>query len=80
MSLVELGHVEAPDPDAPGMFALAAGGRLTQLLADAGFVDVNVEPVAVERRYQRVDQYVDDTLEMSPNVQRHAEGAERGPA
>lgn len=64
--MVELGHTEPPDRDAPGMFALAGEGRLAGLLQDAGFVEVAVEPVAVERRYQRVQDYIDDTLEMSP--------------
>ena len=38
-----------PDPDAPGMFALAAPGRLQELLEDAGFVDVVVESVQTPR-------------------------------
>lgn len=64
--MVELGHTEPPDRDAPGMFALAGEGRLGELLQDAGFLEVEVEPVAVERRYERVQDYIDDTLEMSP--------------
>ena len=64
--MIELGHAEPPDPEAPGMFKLAPEGRLTELLQDAGFVEVSVEPVAVDRRYQRVDDYIHDTMEMSP--------------
>jgi SAM-dependent methyltransferase len=64
--MIELGLAEPPDPEAPGMFRLAPEGRLTELLQDAGFVEVSVEPVEVDRRYQRVDDYIHDTLEMSP--------------
>ncbi len=41
----------APDPDAPGMFALAAPGRLGQRLDEAGFTDVRVEPLDFAQRY-----------------------------
>jgi ubiquinone/menaquinone biosynthesis C-methylase UbiE len=65
-ALIELGHAEPPDPDAPGMFSLAAPGRLQELLEDAGFVEVRVEPVALERRYERIEQYIEETAELSP--------------
>jgi SAM-dependent methyltransferase len=44
-------HVELPDmgpPGAPGMFALADPMRIRSLLADAGLVDVVIEPLAEE--------------------------------
>jgi SAM-dependent methyltransferase len=63
--LIGLGHSEPPDPDAPGMFMLAPEGRLQQLLEGAGFVEVGVEAVALERRADSVDAYVNDTLDMS---------------
>jgi ubiquinone/menaquinone biosynthesis C-methylase UbiE len=65
-AMVGLGHAEPPDPDAPGMFALAEPGRLQEVLEDAGFVEVSVEPVALQRRYEHVDQYIQDTVDMSP--------------
>lgn len=65
-AMVELGHAEPPDPDAPGMFALAGSGRLQELLEGAGFVDVRVQPVAVQRTYDRVEQYIEETIDMSP--------------
>jgi len=64
--MVELGHTQPPDPDAPGMFSLAAPGRLQELLEDAGFTEVEVSPVALERHYVTVDQYVAEMLELSP--------------
>jgi SAM-dependent methyltransferase len=44
-------HVELPDmgpPGAPGMFALADPMRIRSLLADAGLVDLVIEPLAEE--------------------------------
>jgi SAM-dependent methyltransferase len=64
--MVELGHAQPPDPAAPGMFALAGDGRLSELLLDAGFTDVTVAPVALERHYLTVDQFVAETYELSP--------------
>jgi ubiquinone/menaquinone biosynthesis C-methylase UbiE len=65
-AMVELGHMQPPDPDAPGMFRLAKPGSLQEVLEGAGFVDVRVVPVGVERRYERVEQFLEDTVEMSP--------------
>jgi SAM-dependent methyltransferase len=65
-AMIELGHAEPPDPDAPGMFTLAADGRLQELLEGAGFLDVSVEAVTVHRRYGALDQYLQETVDMSP--------------
>lgn len=48
-AMVELGHATPPDPGAPGMFSLAAPGRLHELLEGAGFVEVLVESVELPR-------------------------------
>lgn len=66
-ALVELGYGKPPDLDAPGPFRLSAGGQLTELLHDAGFTDVEVRPVALERRYTDVQQYIAETIDMSPS-------------
>lgn len=63
--LVELGHAPPPEPDAPGPFRLA-GDRLIDVLEGAGFTDVELWPVTVLRRYREVQDYLDDTLQMSP--------------
>jgi ubiquinone/menaquinone biosynthesis C-methylase UbiE len=65
-ALVELGHVEPPDRDGPGMFALAAPGRLEEMLEDAGFLDPVAERVAIERNYPDTDSYLRETSELSP--------------
>ena len=64
-ALIELGHAEPPDPDAPGMFVLAATGRLQELLEAAGFVDVIVETVETPRSFAGVGEYVAETAEIS---------------
>ena len=63
--LVGLGHVAPPDPNAPGMFSLAAPGRLEEVLANAGFVEVLVETVEVQRSYPGVEEYVAETRDLS---------------
>ena len=47
------------------MFALAAPGRLQELLQAAGFLEVVVEQVQVERRHRSVQDYVEETLDLS---------------
>jgi SAM-dependent methyltransferase len=64
-ALVKLGHATPPDPNAPGMFVLAAPGRLRDLLQSAGFVDVLVEAVQLDRPYAGVDRYIEETLDLS---------------
>jgi SAM-dependent methyltransferase len=64
-ALVELGHAEPPDPDAPGMFILSAPGRLAELLADAGFLDVTVESVETSRSFAGIEEYVAETRDVS---------------
>ncbi|HET9104543.1 MAG TPA: methyltransferase domain-containing protein [Solirubrobacteraceae bacterium] len=64
-TMVALGHAEPPDPDEPGMFALAAPGALQELLHGAGFADVAVRPVTLERRFARPGDYVAEMSEVS---------------
>ena len=65
-TLISLGHSEPPDPSAPGMFSLAEPGRLQELLETAGFIEVTVQPVQLERSYADVAGFVEETLELSP--------------
>ena len=67
-ALVELGHAEPPDPDAPGMFALDDPDRLGDLLEDAGFVEPVVESVDLTRTAPSVDAFVDETLDLNALV------------
>jgi SAM-dependent methyltransferase len=64
-ALVELGHIELPDPNAPGMFVLAPPGRLQELLEAAGFIDVVVQSVETRRSFTSVGEYVSETDDVS---------------
>jgi SAM-dependent methyltransferase len=64
-ALIELGHAERPDPNAPGMFALAEPGRLEAMLLDAGFIEADVEAIQLDRTYAGVDDYLAETLDLS---------------
>jgi SAM-dependent methyltransferase len=64
-ALVDLGYATPPDPDAPGMFRLAAPGGLAQLLEAAGFADVHVQTVPLDRFYADLDAYVEETRDLS---------------
>ena len=65
-ALIELGHAEPPDPDAPGPFALAGDGALVELLQSAGFIDVDVSAVQLLRRYASVEEMVLESADVSP--------------
>jgi ubiquinone/menaquinone biosynthesis C-methylase UbiE len=65
-AMIALGHAQAPDPTAPGMFRLAGDGRLQELLESAGFVEVGVDRVRLERHYADLDLFIEETVDMSP--------------
>jgi SAM-dependent methyltransferase len=64
-ALIELGHVEPPDPNAPGMFVLADAERLRGLLQGAGFVEPVVESIALTRTDDDVGHFIQETLDLS---------------
>ncbi|MFL5862931.1 MAG: class I SAM-dependent methyltransferase [Solirubrobacteraceae bacterium] len=63
--LIELGHLEPPNPSVPGPFALAADGAIAELLQDAGFTEVDVSRVEVIRRYASIQEMVEETADIS---------------
>jgi SAM-dependent methyltransferase len=67
-ALIELGHIEPPDPDAPGMFALADPARLGDLVEEAGFLDVVVETVDLVRPSPSVEDFLDESLDLNPQL------------
>jgi ubiquinone/menaquinone biosynthesis C-methylase UbiE len=67
-ALVELGHVEPPDPDAPGMFALADASRLRELMEEAGFFDVVLETVDLVRPAANVDDFLEESLDLNSQL------------
>lgn len=64
-TLVELGHAPPPDPNAPGMFALAPPAKLRGLLESAGFIEVVVEEVELDRTYSTAEEYLSETLDLA---------------
>lgn len=67
-ALLELGHIEPPDPDAPGMFALADRDRLEDLLHGAGFLEVVVDSVELSRAETGVDAFLAETLDLNQTM------------
>ncbi len=79
-ALIELGLMAPPDREAPGMFALAGGNRLAELLQSGGFVDVVLDAVAIERGYESLGKYIEETLDLSQafaNAYRGLDSAQR---
>jgi SAM-dependent methyltransferase len=66
MTVVELGHVEPPDPTAPGMFVLADRDRLQGLFESAGFTEILVDTVDVSRSGQGLDDYLTEMFDLNP--------------
>ena len=67
-ALVELGHAEPPDPDAPGPFRLDDRERLRTLVTEAGFSDVVIEDVPLAMRYESFDDYWDVTRDLAMSL------------
>ena len=65
LAAVELGYVEPPDPGAPGMFTLAAPGRLAEMLGEAGFLEVHAMSIEFARQEAGFDDYLTGTLDLS---------------
>jgi SAM-dependent methyltransferase len=64
-ALVELGHAQPPDRNAPGMFTLADGRRVRELLDSVGLDDVLVESLELVREENGLDAYVKSSLDLS---------------
>jgi SAM-dependent methyltransferase len=65
--LVEHGLIEPPDPDGPGVFALADPVRLTALLDEAGFTDITVEPIDIVQAAPSFEFWWKMLLALSPS-------------
>jgi hypothetical protein len=50
------------------MFALAKPGVLEAMLGEAGFVDVRVEPIQLDRGYDSFEEYWSETVDLSQMV------------
>lgn len=66
--LASRGLAEAPDRDAPGMFAFAAEGRVEELLYVAGFEEVRVETVELTFRAGSFDEWWEYQFDVSTTL------------
>lgn len=73
-ALLTLGHTSPADPSGPGMFALSAPGRLHELLAGAGFLDVLVEGVELDREYPSLEDYLEETRDLARSFAEACQG------
>jgi ubiquinone/menaquinone biosynthesis C-methylase UbiE len=55
MTLVQRGHMPAPEPGMPGIFALGEPDRIRELVTGAGFDEPELEEIAFEFRYADSD-------------------------
>ncbi|MGH2917618.1 MAG: class I SAM-dependent methyltransferase [Solirubrobacteraceae bacterium] len=72
--LIRMGAAEPPDPDEPGMFGFRDPQRIEELLADAGFTEIQVEPLDVVFRYDDLDHWWDTQLDLSPRLRAQVGG------
>jgi len=63
--LVAAGHLDPPQPDQPGIFALADTVRIEALLTAAGFEPPRIVEVPVLWRYESFEDYWTFTLELA---------------
>jgi SAM-dependent methyltransferase len=55
--LVTQGHIPPPDPEAPGIFAMADPGRIRGLLVGAGFAEPEIEEISFRWTFADRDDY-----------------------
>jgi SAM-dependent methyltransferase len=63
--LIERGLSTPPAPGTPGPFALGSIERMTALLEQAGFDEVRVEALDLQRRHPSFEEFWDSTLDLS---------------
>jgi ubiquinone/menaquinone biosynthesis C-methylase UbiE len=66
MTIVQRGHMPAPVPGAPGIFALGEPGRIRELVTGAGFAEPELEEIAFEWRYADFDELWGAVVRLSP--------------
>jgi SAM-dependent methyltransferase len=69
-AMAEVATLPPPDPGAPGMFVLADPARLTEMLEEAGFAEIEIEPLQFQQRYDDAEHYLDTQLDLSSQTAR----------
>jgi SAM-dependent methyltransferase len=65
MELLERGLASPPAPGTPGPFALGDPERVRELLAQAGFAEIDVQALEIEQRHPSFDAFWETTLDIS---------------
>jgi ubiquinone/menaquinone biosynthesis C-methylase UbiE len=65
ITLVQRGHVPAPEPGAPGMFAMGDPERTRELLRGAGFAEPELEQIDFEFSYADFDDFWDSIMSLA---------------
>ncbi len=65
MELLERGLTSPPVQGTPGPFALGDPERVRELLAQAGFADIDVQTLAIEQRHPSFDAFWETTLDIA---------------
>jgi SAM-dependent methyltransferase len=55
--LVGQGHIPPPDPETPGILAMADPGRIRELVVGAGFAEPEIEEVPIHWTFAKQDDY-----------------------
>ncbi len=65
LELIERGLTGPPAPGAPGPFALGDPERVRELLAQAGFAEIDVQALDIEQRHPSFEVFWETTLDVS---------------
>jgi len=67
-TMVELGHLDPPEPNSPGIFAMGDPDRIRELVTGAGFGEPQIEQVRVHWGYVDTDEHWDKTLKLAAPI------------
>jgi SAM-dependent methyltransferase len=76
--LVERGHMERPDPEAPGQFAWARAGTIEEHLDAAGFTECEVDTVDWVFIHPSVDAWIEVTRDCASRFREALDGLPAG--
>ena len=74
-TMVELGHLPPPEPNAPGIFAMGDPNRIRELVTGAGFGEPEIEQVGVHWGYVDTDEHWEKTLKLAAPIAEAYNGA-----
>jgi SAM-dependent methyltransferase len=68
MTMVELGYMPPPEPNAPWIFAMADPQRIDELVSGAGFGEPEIEQVEVDWGYASPEEHWEKTLKLAAPI------------